>query len=416
MKRRFAFTTAAALCGLFAVSVAALAAKPDDPGSGGGGNAGGQGGGKPTTDVYAEMVIVDRDVNGVPIMTDGLGPKDKVGLVPWPIMLGPKDGCPLWNDDTGPVLGEELLSAVEFPSVYWELEIEAYRIPFVDYEIPAEYAGCTTEADVGRLSVVRAPEDVLDRALLEMVNTLSQADDPGEPITLDAAGRLVVTYYNVDDVLVSKTIDAPAENVAAFQRILEQAALYHEDAVNDGAAIVLPGANDAQGLQDRTAAMLGAAADKFGHVGLDDVIYVTQILTIAGDMNTDATELFGGPWSDALGGKYFDFSAFSYDRSETYDGKVCYLKVTSVEKDPNELPVDMTGQIVKEPIMGLIFNEGSTGTNAYGYAKAVDDARAVIFWTHEHPVPVDLIEYCELEAGDAVAVRADTTPSRLYQQ
>jgi len=410
MKRTFAFITAAALCGVFAVSVGALAAKPEDPGSGGGGNAGGQGGGKPTTDVYAEMVIVDRDVNGVPIMTDGLGPKDKVGLVPWPIMLDPKDGCPLWNDDTGPVLGEGFLSAVDFPSVYSALEIEAYRIPFVDYEI--EYPECTTEADVGRLSVVRAPDDVLDRALLEMVNTLAQANDPGETITLDAAGRLVVNYFDVDDVLVSKTIDAPAENVAAFQRILEQAQLYHALA-NGGEAIALPGLtdpDDARGLLDRTAAMLGAGADKFGHVGLDDVIYVTQILTIAGDMNDDAKVLFGEPWTDELGGEYFDFSAFEYDRSMTYAGEVCYLKVTSVVGNI------VTGEIVNEPIMGLIFDKDFFGTNAYAYAKAVDDARAVIFWTHEHPVPAELIDLCDPQTGDAVAVRADMTPSKLYQQ
>ena len=128
MKRTFTFITAAALCGVFAVSVGALAAKPEDPGSGGGGNAGGQGGGKPTTDVYAEMVIVDRDVNGVPIMTDGLGPKDKVGPVPWPIMLGPKateEECPLWYADSQP---SEDLIAVDGDSVYADLGIEAYRI------------------------------------------------------------------------------------------------------------------------------------------------------------------------------------------------------------------------------------------------------------------------------------------------
>ncbi len=244
MKRTFTFTVAAALTGLLACGTA-MAARPDGVGppqnSGGG-----KGGGKPTTDVFADMVIIDRDVNGVPIMIEGLGPKDKLGPVPWPIMLGPKateTECPLWYEGSDPLIGDGLLSDVEYPSVYAELGIDAYRIPFVDGEIPALYAGCTTEADVGRLSVVRAPDDVLDRALLEMVNTLAQANEAGESITLDAAGRLVVNYYADDDVLVSKTIDAPAENLAAFQRILEQAQLYHADVVDQWRhiVIVLPG-------------------------------------------------------------------------------------------------------------------------------------------------------------------------------
>ena len=79
-----------------------------------------------------------------------------------------------------------------------------------------------------------------------------------------------------------------------------------------------------------------------------------------------------------------------YDREQTYAGDVCYLRVDDVEGTV------VTGEIVNEPIMGLIFDEGFEGTNAYGYAKAVDDARAVIFWTHEHPVPAELIEKCDL--------------------
>ena len=119
-----------------------------------------------------------------------------------------------------------------------------------------------TEADLGRLSVIRAPDAVLDRALAEMVTTLSAVDgDAGERITLDPAGRLVAVY-DLDGLLIEKTIDAPAENAAAFQRILEETALYHAD-VDNGEPIVLPvfpgSDSEAVNLLDRTAPLLGAS-------------------------------------------------------------------------------------------------------------------------------------------------------------
>ncbi|PLW81275.1 hypothetical protein CWI75_16750 [Kineobactrum sediminis] len=371
------------------------AAKGGNPGPppGGGGNGGGGGGGKPpATDVFAEMVIIDRDVNGVPITTLGVGPGDSPAQVPQPIMLGPKataEVCPLWYEGSDP--SDELIP-VDSPSVYFALEIDAYRIPMVDGEIPEAYAGCTTEADLGRLSVARSPDSVLDQALMEMVTTLSEVDgEEGESITLDPAGRLVVNYM-VDGVLVEKTIDAPSENLAAFQRVLEETVLYHAD-VNDGTPVELPGSPaDAQGLLARTAPLLAAASDKFGHVGLDELIYVTRILAIGTDMNADARALFGAPWA----GEYFNFSAFSYNRVATYSGDVCFLDVTSIEPG-DTLPIDIAGQIVKRPVMEMVFdNEYFSGTNAYGYAQAVDDARAVILWTHEHPVQVELLHLCDL--------------------
>ncbi|WP_417568115.1 hypothetical protein [Marinobacter sp.] len=389
MKPRFPLTTIAALTATLVYSGGSYAAKGGVPGPPDGG-----GGGKPpTTDVYADMVIIDRDVNGVPITTLGVGPGDSPAQVPQPIMLGPKataDICPLWYEGSVPMIPP--LIAVEPPSVYSELGIEAYRIPMVDGEIPELYAGCTTEADLGRLSVVRSTDSVLDSALAEMVTTLSEVDgEEGESITLDAAGRLVANY-RVDDVLIEKIIDAPGENLAAFQRILEETVLYHAD-VNGGVPIELPGSpSDAQGLLARTAPLLAAASDKFSHVGLDELIYVTQILTIGTDMNSDATSLFGAPW----GGNYVNFSEFSYDRSTTYDGDLCFLEVTSIEPG-DALPIDITGQIVKRPIMEMVFdNVDFSGNNAYGYAKAVDDARAIILWAHEHPVQAELLYLCDL--------------------
>jgi hypothetical protein len=400
-------TIAAALCTAAVLAVAGPGGGSGGGGSGGGG--GGGGGGQPDTDLFAEMVLIDRDVNGVPITTLGLGPRDKWVQVPQPIMFGDKTDCPLVFADLAPV-GTD--------SVYSELGIDARYVPFVNGEIPEEYKLCMTEADLGRLSVVRSPDDVLDRALIEMVTALRDAGEVG----LDEAGRLTVTYEE-DGVTLKRTIDAPAENVAAFQRILEQAKLDHAD-VGDVTAR-LPewpvGETGARHLLNRAAPMLAAASDKFGHVGLDEMIYVTQILDLAGDMTTAAKQTFGDPWAGGI----FNFEGYVYDRATTYSGNVCYLKVIEPGPVPVEgavLPVDVTAQVVKEPILDRIFPPlsseldyvggltaetgytGFTGENAWGFKQAVDDARAVIFWVHEHPVPVELIEYCELEPGDAVAI------------
>lgn len=394
----------------------AVAAPPD----GKGGPPDGTGGGKPSApDLLGDMVLIDRDINGVPITTWALGPKDKWEWVASPIMFGDKVGCPLVFTELQPVAGN---------SVYTLLGIDARYIPFVDGEIPEEYGPCSTEADFGRLSAVRSPDNVLNQALTEMVTTLSTPDGV---IGLDEAGRLLISTIQTDpvtglEVEVVKTIDAPASNVAGFERLLEAAELSHPD-VNGGTEIVLPvypggHADPAVDLLDRAAAMLGGASDKFGEVGLDELVYTTQILTIAGEMSNAAITAYGEPWDAA----YFNFEKFEYDRALTYAGDVCYLKIISPDgpAEPGTvLPVDVVGQIVREPILPLVFppladasqylgglsDEGSyagfTGTNAWAFARAADDARAVIQWVHDHPVPIELVGYCGVDGG--------TSPSRF---
>jgi hypothetical protein len=386
-----------------AATTMVFAAPPPGKGGGGGGSGGGGGGGGGSDgkSVYAEMVLIDRDINGVPILTEGIGPKDKPALLPSPIMFGDKEGCPLVFEDLVPVIDT---------SIYSTLGIEAKYIPFVDGEIPEDYKLCMTEAHLGRLSAVRSPAKVLDMALLELVTGLTV---DGVEITLDEAGRLTINYF--DDILdeyIVKTIDAPRENLAGFESLLETTVISHSE-VNGGAPVVgLPvrpghqGAADerALNLMDRAAAMLAGASDKFGSVGLDELMYVSEILGLGTELSADAQGLFGAPWLSAdptaRTARYFNFSKFEYNRARTYAGTVCYLKVIDPVGPPADgatLPYDVEAQVVTEPIMEMVFgDEPFEGTNAYGFAKAVDDARAVIYWVHEHPLPAELYEYCDL--------------------
>ena len=66
--------------------------------------------------------------------------------------------------------------------------------------IPVSYAQenntQTEEVEFGRLNVVRAPQSVLDAALAEAINALTQ---PGvEFITTDASGRLIAIIGQED--------------------------------------------------------------------------------------------------------------------------------------------------------------------------------------------------------------------------
>lgn len=118
-------------------------------------------------DLYGDLYVILRDVNGVPILTqltDGtwvVQPVDSTGKV-IPLDLA-----------TGDALDSSLLQAVEF----------------------------------SRLSVTKAPSKVLNHSLDEAVSKITA----GTSITLDAAGRIVVD---------GATIDSPLENLAIYKAIM----------------------------------------------------------------------------------------------------------------------------------------------------------------------------------------------------
>jgi len=81
---------------------------------------------------------------------------------------------------------------------------------------------------------------------------------------------------------------------------------------------------------------------------------------------------------------YYDFSDYEYDRTAAYDGvTVTYLS------DPEG---DGTYITVTESVMEAVFDGQSwTDSTAGGvddFTQSADDARAVIEFLHEVPVPV----------------------------
>jgi len=225
-----------------------------------------------------------------------------------------------------------------------------------DLVVPVEFS---------RLSVSRSPSKVIDKSYDEAIAALNAAT----AITTDASGRLVTTIDGV-----AKTIDSPLENLALYEALL-----------NNG---YLPGFVPKEGvsldnlsfLVDKTvtnsdmlqaASFLAAASDKAGSINDDMVVYTDSILGIVGA----TTPLVG-----ADGKEYVDFTNVTYDRSATYTGTVTYLK-------KNE---DGTYSKETASIMDAVFGgETYTGTQLDAFTQAADDARAVIEYVHDNPLPAE---------------------------
>jgi hypothetical protein len=192
------------------------------------------GGGKPAGagskkgDLYGDMVILLRDVNGAPILVDGL-----VQVVAYVY------------DSTG--------ALVPLKDASGNLVV----IPYVDGELASKVTiGTTTydvysaEVDLGRLSVSRSPSKVLDHALAEALSKLASGT-----VSLDSTGRLVVNGV---------TIDSPLENLALYDAYMTTG--------------TLPGVTLPVGFNP--ASLLAASADKYGDITVDTVVYINSILGI----------------------------------------------------------------------------------------------------------------------------------------
>lgn len=114
------------------------------------------------------------------------------------------------------------------------------------------------EVELGRLSVARSPDQVLDRALAEALATYSPEMETFYEMTVDE--MVVELSLNWDEVAL---YDSPLQNLALMEDLLE-----------DGDT-QLPVENSSETL---LAAFLGLASDKTIPVTTDTVVAVTTIL------------------------------------------------------------------------------------------------------------------------------------------
>ena len=383
------------------MSGSAFAAKGGTPGK----PVDGGGGGAPD---LGDLIVLYRDEYGLPIPTDAeqvpdpeTGEPVDAGLCQQPLAAPgtllpadpdiPFDGCSLTDEFC--ILPVDPLSCAVVPA----------------------YAASTQEVDFGRTSVIRAPDAVLEQSLGEVITKVATA----QCTSLDPAGRLVNTSQEgtePDIEVFSATIDSPLENLAIYWQLMLKGYLGTESN-----QLELP-SDDALLTAARA---LGGAIDKTGKVTVDQVVYTNQILGLL-DVQPPLPQECVEVREEVQGNMevvekcVLDYSEYSYTRAENFSktadslplpayipdefsyGGFEYLGVV----DPTASPVMF--QIVQGPILDSVFcvNEDGervipengtcfdsivtfTGGNIGGFVQAADDAREVIEFTHDRPLPLD---------------------------
>ena len=316
----------------------------------GGGNKGGD---RMKGDLYGDLYLILRDVNGLPILNED-------GYVQPIAFTVDADG------NLVPVMenGEYVLLPLNE-----EGEIDPTQFPEGANWVAAE-------VEFSRLSIARSPDMVIERALEEAYLALTEADQ----ITLDPSGRIVVTIDGVES-----TFDSPLINLALYEQLVTYGNLILRDAdgnpiLVDGNVVpllptsILPDSATAlsQADLDLAATLFAAAADKSGTINVDVIVYMNSILGIDG----------------TLTGDYVDYSTFSYDRASAYAGVTAEVMV--LQPDGSYVVQEVS---ILDAVFGGedgVFNPAAdnlTASNVDGFTAATDDALQVIEFIHNYAPP-----------------------------
>ncbi|WP_430810063.1 MULTISPECIES: hypothetical protein [unclassified Carboxylicivirga] len=325
----------------------------------------GKRGNKGSTDkgtLYGDLLYILRHSNGTPVY-------NLEGFVQPLAFL---DGEPFINED-----GVQYLCAMNEEG---EVEVNFY----MDGDERVEHLGVgPLEVGFGRTNLFRAPQSVLDQALREAMNGLSEVDV--ETIQLDFCGRL----FGVRADGSEKTIDSPRENFALYQSLIQNEGY-------NGICEVCMELNY-QHLYDFfyswnynwmnvAAGCFAGANDKTGNVDVDKVEYVHSFKNLIG-LN---------PIEDDMNKLYFNFGDFNgYDRSIWNDVKLGFLVWNGTY---NETPAPENIFSVSDIFEGVIaefgygeqpnftYNSMSSwfkSDNVGGFAQFIDDCNQVLEYVHE---------------------------------
>ncbi len=373
-----------AMVGVLAFTTGALAPNPVAAAPGGGGpGGGGGGGGDDVIPDYGDLIILYRDADGVPIPSPEIQVEDPEtglevdgGLCRQPIAFNVEDeaACP------------ESCVVPSVPAGADVVDVNQYTCG-----VTAGCSGCTQEVDFGRINQARSPDTVFESQLEDVVINVATADCR----TLDPAGRMVASRVGDDDVVVSRTIDSPLQNLAIYRQLM----------LTGDIGAPLP---DGVDVLDTAARGLGVASDKGGEVNVDMVAYVNSNMGLD-DVPTILDPKICETYREEVQGtiqlveKCFlnygpvdeENPGHGYDRGPNFgalpapayigapnDGWFEYLSFVA-GTDPYRF------EIVQGPITTAVFADesGFTDGNIGGFAQLADDTRAVINFMHDWPMP-----------------------------
>ncbi|MGA7756275.1 MAG: hypothetical protein WCA57_00380, partial [Ilumatobacteraceae bacterium] len=398
---------------------------------------GGGGGGSGSGDIYADLFVVLRDEDGVPILSETffeVGEVDPVAVTcVQPISYEAIPSDPTEEEPSLYLPSTPNLGA-DGPQVYLvPLQGEASLNggdPVAEDTACApqtEFQSYASEVELERLNLVRTSDEVLWKKLAEVGTRLATADD----ITLDGAGR-ITTWINDPDtgVPVGSTIDASPDQAAIYaategdspapppptdgpKEVGEPGGLMDTGTIPHWIAgtsttpptVEYPLGDPAQIVQGSggfdnwmlAAAAVGTAAGKPVPITVDTIEYYNRTAANDGDVanwgnvsllpsvaNGDEAYppdgLFAG---DPPPEEFVDYRDFRYTRSDVFSGCTTWL-------DVGTLTWKWDSVINRVDFIDIVPG-ASTGTvsNVAGFAQMADDVRSVINYLHENEVVVD---------------------------
>ncbi|QIA08057.1 hypothetical protein [Draconibacterium halophilum] len=312
---------------------------------------------------YGDLYVLLRDDNGVPEMTEV--DVDQDGII---------------EDDEHFVQPIDALTG----SV---IELDQYG------EVPE--SANPIEVDFGRLNIVRSPQSVLDQAFEEAMKVIEAGDD----FTLDFCGRLSIWNYDeFGELVVTKTIDSPRENMAMYQYLMKY--MYENTVENNYANRMAFLAGYQIDPLLLAAGCFSAGSDKTGTVDIDEVVYINGFLDCYGlnpilneydyDFNHDNNYYWN--FTEPLEGE----AQFQYNRGVYQDRYIQFLVWDNAyypvnEDGVSEGPVFSIYDIFEgmEDFKGIGAQPQFTyrwsdfdHTKVQGFAIAVDDAVQVLDFVH----------------------------------
>jgi len=373
--------------------------------------------------IYGDQWVVVRDLsqsgNGQPIFFSWQWPAEAytpdgdfdppAGVYPTGYEAGLASGCvqPVSFDPVVPLGNQFTLngSGIGYYDSYGRERIPTYLIPLdPECNIPDVYADSwgtqVMEADSGRFNLARSPQAVMDSAYEEAIATCNQA----LAFSLDAAGRIVLELPTLDTsgepTTYLKTIDSPRENLALYQRVMQNGCLpateniaLSQGAVNllnsSGMGHLVCGEVNTPDSQDflRAASFLGGAGDKTGRVTVDLVVYLNNRLEV--------NEIIWSANKQDVTIGYFNFQGASYNRGQTHFTSTADLLQPPPGNDPTVYPAYFD-VVYNMSVYDKVFtNDWPNGggnpvmmnTPVINFVRAADDATSIVNYIHNYALP-----------------------------